>query len=160
MQDELLKFRYAVEEDTALILRFIKLLASYENMEDEVIATEKLLQEWIFKKNKSNVIFAMISDIEIGFALFSYNFSTFLGKSGIYLEDLFILPEYRRKGYGKAFMRHLAQIAIEQGYGRLEWCCLNWNIDSINFYLSLDAKVLNDRTSYQITGESLKKLAN
>lgn len=120
MQDELLKFRYAVEEDTALILRFIKLLASYENMEDEVIATEKLLQEWIFKKNKSNVIFAMISDIEIGFALFSYNFSTFLGKSGIYLEDLFILPEYRRKGYGKAFMRHLAQIAIEQGYGRLE----------------------------------------
>ena len=70
------------------------------------------------------------------------------------------MPEYRRKGYGKAFMRHLAQIAIEQGYGRLEWCCLNWNIDSINFYLSLDAKVLNDRTSYQITGESLKKLAN
>ncbi len=154
-----LSFRYAVKEDIAIILFFIKELASYEKMLDEVIATEETLDEWLFTKKKAEVIFAVKDGKEIGFALFFHNFSTFLGRSGIYLEDLYVLPEYRGEGYGKAILRELARIAIERGCGRLEWWCLDWNKPSIDFYVSLGAEPMEDWTVYRIAGNILKELA-
>ena len=139
-----LTFRYATERDVSQILYFIKELASYEKMLGEVVATEELLQEWIFDKKKAEVIFAMENGGEIGFALFFHNFSTFLGRSGVYLEDLYVKPECRGKGYGKALLKELARIAVERGCGRLEWWCLDWNQPSIDFYLSLGAEPMED----------------
>ncbi len=156
---ETLNFRYATETDTALILEFIRELAKYENMLDEVIATEDLLKEWIFEKKKAEVIFALEDGKEVGFALFFHNFSTFLGRAGIYLEDLFVKPEYRGKGYGKGLLKKLAQIAEERGCGRIEWWCLDWNKPSIDFYLSLGAEPMDEWTTYRIAGETLDKLA-
>jgi GNAT superfamily N-acetyltransferase len=158
MTDEL-TFRFADENDTGKILFFIKELANYEKMSEEVVATEELLREWIFEKKKAEVLFAMIDDEEIGFALFFHNFSTFLGRAGMYLEDLFVLPQYRNKGYGKAMFVHLAGIAADRGCGRLEWWCLDWNRPSIDFYMSLGAKPMDDWTVYRIAGETLKNLA-
>lgn len=154
-----LTFRYAQKNDVKLILRFIKGLAEYEKMAADVVATEALLEEWIFDKQKAEVIFACEDGKEVGFALFFHNFSTFLGRAGIYLEDLFVLPEHRNKGYGKALLKELAKITVERGCGRLEWCCLDWNKPSIDFYLSLGAKPLEDWTIYRLTGETLKTLA-
>lgn len=154
-----LNFRYATETDNALILEFIRELAKYENMLDEVVATEELLREWIFEKKKAEVIFALEDGKEVGFALFFQNFSTFLGRAGIYLEDLFVKPEYRGKGYGKGLLKKLAQIAKERGCGRLEWWCLDWNKPSIDFYLSLGAEPMDEWTTYRIAGETLNKLA-
>lgn len=152
-------FRYAERSDVGLILRFIKALAAYEKMLDEVVADEKLLEEWIFDKQKAEVIFALEGTKEVGFALFFHNFSTFLGRAGLYLEDLFVLPEYRGKGYGKALLKKLAAIAVERGCGRLEWWCLDWNKPSIDFYVSLGAKPMSDWTVYRITGDTLLQLA-
>lgn len=152
-------FRYAEEKDIALILQFIKELATYEKMSDEVVATESLLQKWIFVKKKAEVIFALDGDTEVGFALFFHNFSTFLGRAGIYLEDLYVRPEYRGKGYGKGLLKKLAQIAVERDCGRLEWWCLDWNKPSIDFYLSLDAEPMKDWTVYRIAGKTLKSMA-
>lgn len=151
-------YRFAKEEDAALILRFIKALAEYEKMEDEVVATEELLREWLFEKKKAEVIFAMEGEKEVGFALFFHNFSTFLGRAGIYLEDLFVLPEYRGKGYGKGLIKTLAEIAVARGCGRLEWWCLDWNKPGIDFYLSLGAQPMSDWTTYRIAGEILSEL--
>lgn len=158
MEDKLI-FRSAERKDTPLILQFIKKLAKYEKMENEVVADEKTLESWIFDKQKAEVIFAVLNGKEIGFALFFHNFSTFLGKAGIYLEDLFIEPEYRGKGYGKALLKKLASIAVERGCGRLEWWCLDWNKQSIDFYLSMGAEPMKDWTTYRITGDTLKTLA-
>ena len=155
----MLSFRYAQREDTALILKFIRALADYEHMLDEVVADEKLLEEWIFDKQKAEVIFAVEDGVEVGFALFFHNFSTFLGRAGLYLEDLFVLPEHRGKGYGKAILKKLAAIAVERGCGRLEWWCLDWNKPSIDFYLSLGAQPMSDWTVYRITGDTLTALA-
>ena len=156
---EKILFRYATEKDSKLILHFIKELASYEKMLDEVVATEELLNEWIFEK-KAEVIFAMDDNKEIGFALFFHNFSTFLGRSGIYLEDLYVSPEYRGKGVGKKILKELARIALDRGCGRLEWWCLDWNQTSIDFYLSLGAEAMNDWTVYRIAGDTLSELAD
>ena len=156
---EKLSFRFASAEDCGKILFFIRELASYEKMSDEVVATEELLREWLFEKQIAEVIFACADGKEIGFALFFHNYSTFLGRAGIYLEDLYILPEYRGKGYGKAMLKELARIAVERGCGRLEWWCLDWNQPSIDFYLSLGAVPMKDWTVYRITGDTLKKLA-
>lgn len=156
MQDKQLTFRFAEREDTPLVLKFIKDLAKYEEMESEVVATESDLEEWIFDKQKAEVIFAMVNSDEIGFALFFHNFSTFLGRAGIYLEDLYILPEYRGNGYGKCMLQKLAQIAVERGCGRLEWWCLDWNQPSIDFYLSLGAEPMKDWTVYRLAGDTLK----
>lgn len=142
-----------------MILDFIKELAAYEKMLDEVIADEKTLTEWIFDKQKAEVIFLMEEDVEVGFALFFHNFSTFLGRAGIYLEDLYVRPEYRGKGYGKAILKKLASIAVERGCGRLEWWCLDWNKPSIDFYLSLGAKQMGDWTVYRIAGNTLTGMA-
>ena len=152
-------FRFAQEKDTALILYFIKELAKYEKMLDDVVATEEILKEWIFEKGKAEVIFALEDGKEVGFALFFHNFSTFLGRSGLYLEDLFVKPEFRGKGYGKALLKKLAQIAVERGCGRFEWSCLDWNKPSIDVYLSLGAKPMEDWTVYRLTGEALAKMA-
>ena len=151
-------FRYAERKDVNLILQFIKELADYEKMLDEVVATPELLEEWIFDKNKAEVIFVLEDSKEVGFALFFHNFSTFLGRSGIYLEDLYVKPECRGKGYGKALLTKLAQIAVERGCGRLEWWCLDWNQKSIDFYKSMGAVPMSDWTVYRIAGETLQKL--
>ena len=156
---EQMQFRFAEEKDVPLILQFIKDLAEYEHMLDEVVATEALLTEWIFQKEKAEVIFVLEDGQEVGFALFFHNFSTFLGRAGIYLEDLYVKPEYRHKGYGKGLLKKLAQIAIERGCGRLEWWCLDWNQPSIDFYLSLGAEPMEDWTVYRIAGDTLQKLA-
>ena len=153
------EFRYAKDTDVKLILYFIKELATYENMLDEVVATPELLQEWIFVKKKAEVIFAVVEGKEIGIALFFHNFSTFVGRAGIYLEDLFVLPEYRGKGYGKAIFKRLAQIALERGCGRLEWSCLDWNQPSIDFYLSLGAQQMTEWTAYRVEGKTLNNMA-
>jgi len=155
-----LTFRAAEEKDTAKILSFIRGLAEYEKMENEVVATEALLREWLFEKKKAEVIFPVADGKEIGFALFFHNFSTFLGRAGLYLEDLYILPEYRGRGYGKATLCQLARIAVSRGCGRLEWCCLDWNRPSIDFYLSLGAKPMDEWTTYRLAGDTLKRLAD
>ncbi len=152
-------FRFADENDAALILGFIRELAEYEKMIDQVIATEELLKDWIFEKKQAEVIFALEDGFEVGFALFFHNFSTFLGRAGIYLEDLYVKPEYRGKGYGKALLKKLAQIAAERQCGRLEWWCLDWNRPSIDFYLSLGAEPMKDWTVYRIAGDTLASLA-
>lgn len=152
-------FRFAERKDVPLILYFIKELADYEKMLDEVVATEEILEQWLFEKNKAEVIFSMEDGVETGFALFFHNFSTFLGRSGVYLEDLYVRPEYRGKGYGKGLLKKLAEIAVERGCGRLEWWCLDWNRPSIDFYLSLGAQPMEDWTVYRIAGDTLKQLA-
>lgn len=152
-------FRFAKENDCKKILYFINQLAEYEKMSDDVVATEELLKEWIFEKKKAEVIFALENEKEVGFALFFHNFSTFLGRAGIYLEDLFVLPEYRGKGYGKGLLKQLAQIAVDRGCGRLEWSCLDWNKPSIDFYLSLGAVPMEEWTVYRLTGDTLTKMA-
>lgn len=156
---ENITFRFAEEKDVPVILGFIKELADYEKMLDEVIADEALLREWIFEKKKAEVIFALIDGNEAGFALFFHNFSTFLGRAGIYLEDLYVKPEHRGKGLGKGLLKQLAKIATERGCGRLEWSCLDWNKPSIDFYLSLGATPMNDWTVYRLTGDTLRKMA-
>ena len=151
--------RKATKEDVGLILSFIRGLAEYEKMTDQMVATEELMEEWLFEKQIAEVLFAVEDGKEVGFALFFHNFSTFLGRAGIYLEDLFVLPEYRGRGFGKALLRKLAQTAVERGCGRLEWACLDWNKPSIDFYLSLGAKPLDDWTVYRLTGDTLRKMA-
>ncbi len=155
-----ISFRPALPEDCPLILSFIKALAEYEKMSDQVVATEELLKEWIFEKGKAEVIFPVVDGEEVGFALFFHNFSTFLGRAGIYLEDLFIKPEHRGKGYGKATLQQLGRIALERRCGRLEWACLDWNRPSIDFYLSLGAKPMDEWTVYRLAGDSLRGLEN
>ena len=154
-----LTFRMAESEDTAKILRFIRLLAEYEHMADHVVATEDELRRQLFDDHRAEVLFALLDGEEIGFALFFHNFSTFLGRAGLYLEDLFVLPEYRGRGYGKAIFRELARIAVERRCGRMEWWCLDWNEPSIRFYKSLGAEPMDQWTVYRLTGETLRKLA-
>ena len=141
-----------------LILEFIRELADYEQMLDQVVATPELLDEWLFDRQKAEVIFALADGQEVGFALFFHNFSTFLGRGGIYLEDLFVRPAWRGRGYGKALIQKLAALALERGCGRLEWSCLDWNQPSIDFYLSMGAKPMSDWTVYRITGERLLEM--
>jgi len=152
-------FRMADRNDVGKILFFIRQLAEYEKMSDEVVATESILEEWIFEKQRAEVVFAMDNGQEVGFALFFHNFSTFLGRSGLYLEDLFVLPQYRGRGYGKGLLKHLASIAVERGCGRMEWVCLDWNKPSIDFYRSLGAEPMNEWTIYRLAGKILEAAA-
>lgn len=151
--------RYAEPSDSALIVQLIKELARYEQLEHEVVASEELLQEWLFEKAKAEVIFVEVDEEVVGFALFFHNFSTFLGRCGIYLEDLYIRPEFRGNGYGKALLKRLAAIAVERKCGRLEWWCLDWNKSSIAFYTSMGAKPMDDWTVYRVDKEALPQLA-
>ena len=154
-----MEYRFADPADCGIILGFIRELAEYEHMADEVVATEELLREWIFEKKKAEVIFALENGEPVGFALFFHNFSTFLGRAGIYLEDLYVKPGHRGKGFGKGLLKQLAKITVERGCGRLEWYCLDWNRPSIDFYRSLGAEPLDEWTTYRLTGDTLKKMA-
>ena len=154
-----LSFRNAEKNDISLILHFIKELASYEKLLNEVIATEDILNHWIFEEKKAEVLFVLENNKEIGFALFFHNFSTFVGRAGLYVEDVYIMPEYRKKGYGKAVFKKLAQIAVERGCGRMEWSCLNWNKPSIDFYTHIGAVPMSEWTVYRLTQDKIKKLA-
>ena len=151
VKNEHFNIRFAVREDVPLILDFIKRLADYEHLLDEVIATEEILELWIFDKKKAEVIIAEEDGEPVGFALFFHNFSTFLGRAGVYLEDLFVIPEKR----GKALLQKLAQIAVDRGCGRLEWWCLDWNESSIDFYKKLGAVSMDEWTVYRIAGNRL-----
>jgi len=155
----MITIRFATETECGIILDFILQLAEYENMSDQVVATEELLREWIFEKQKAEVLLACKGTQPVGFALFFHNFSTFLGRAGIYLEDLFVLPEYRGIGYGKALLKRLAQITVERDCGRLEWACLDWNKPSIAFYRSLGAAPMDEWTVYRLTGDTLTTMA-
>ena len=150
-----IQFRFATPQDIPQILTYIKGLAEYEKMSDQVVATEELLQEWLFDKKKAEVLLAEYQGNPAGFALFFHNFSTFLGRAGIYLEDLYVLPEYRGKGLGKGLLKKLAAIAVERGCGRLEWSCLDWNQPSIDFYRSMGAVPMEEWTVYRLTGQTL-----
>jgi GNAT superfamily N-acetyltransferase len=129
-------------------------------MLDDVVATEEILKEWLFERRVAEAFFALEGETEVGFALYFHNFSTFLGRGGIYLEDLFVLPEHRGKGYGKAILSRLAQIARARGCGRLDFACLNWNQPSIDVYLSLGAEPMNEWKVYRFSGEALHALAS
>ena len=151
-------FRPAVPGDEELILSFIRALADYEHMSDQVVATPQLLREWLFEKKTAEVIFAEAEGKAVGYALFFYNFSTFLGRAGIYLEDLIVLPQERGHGYGKALLKELARITVERGCGRLEWACLDWNRPSIDFYTKkMRAVPMDEWTVYRLTGETLEE---
>ena len=149
---------FAERKDTGTILQFIKELADYEHMLNEVVADIGTLEHWLFDEKKAEVIFAVENGEKVGFALFFHNFSTFLGRAGIYLEDLYVKPEYRGRGFGKALLTELARIAVIRGCGRLEGWCLDWNRPSIDFYRSMGAEPMDDWTVYRISGETLKKL--
>lgn len=152
-------FRKAEREDTGKILAFIYELAEYEHMTDQVAADEEILNEWLFDKKAAEVLFILNDDgQEVGYMLFFRNFSTFLGKAGIYLEDLYVRPEFRGKGFGKAGLKELARIAVKEGCGRVEWSCLDWNEPSIKFYLSLGAVPMSEWTVYRLSGDALKNM--
>lgn len=153
-------FRPAVPGDEELILSFIRALADYEHMSDQVEATPAILREWLFEKKTAEVIFAEAEGKAVGYALFFHNFSTFLGRAGVYLEDLFVLPGERGKGYGKALLKELARITAERDCGRLEWACLDWNKPSIDFYTKkMRAVPMDEWTVYRLTGETLEEAA-
>lgn len=154
------KLRFAESDDVALILQFIKELAEYEEMQNEVVATEEILRESLFERRIAEVIIGEFQNKPVGFALFFYNFSTFLGRPGIYLEDLFVRPEMRGKGIGKIMLSFLAKLAVDRKCGRLEWWCLDWNQPSIDFYKHLGAAPMDDWTVYRLCNEELNTLAN
>lgn len=151
--------RLATIEDAALILDFIKDLAQYEHMSDQVVATEELLLDTIFKQKKAEVLIGEYQEKPVAFALFFHNFSTFLGRPGIYLEDLYVKEAYRSMGFGKRILTHLAGLAKERNCGRLEWACLDWNAPSIGFYKSLGSTPMEDWTVYRLQGEALDRMA-
>ncbi len=151
--------RQATERDVEKILYFLRNLAAYQKMTDDVAVTEDELKEWLFHRRVAEVILAEEDDHEVGVAIFYTHFATFIGRGGLYIEDLYVSPEYRGKGYGKALFRRLAQIAVERDYCRLEWRCLNWNQSSIDFYHSLGARELDDWTTFNLSGQAISALA-
>ena len=151
--------RPAKPDDAGVILDLIRRLAAYERCEKDVVADEATLRHSLFVERSAEAVLAEEAGLVVGFALFFHNFSTFLGRAGIYLEDLFVLPEYRGKGYGKALLKKLAQITVERGCGRLEWACLDWNQPSIDFYRSLGAVPMDEWTTYRLTGDTLLEMA-
>ncbi len=157
---EPLRIRFATVADVSLILTLIHGLAEYERLPDEAVATEADLRASLFgERPAAEVLIAEVGDDPAGFALFFHNYSTFLGKRGLYLEDLFVFPAHRGRGIGRALMRHLAQLAVERNCGRFEWWVLDWNESAIRFYESLGARAMSDWTVYRLTGDSLERLA-
>ena len=154
------RIRFAQESDVGLILKFIKELADYEELLHEVVATEEILMESLFVKKQAEVIIGEYKGEPAGFALFFHNFSTFLGKANLYLEDLYVDPAFRGKGLGKTLLSCLGRIAVERGCERLDWWCLDWNKSSIDFYLQMGAKPMDEWTVYRVDGENLPKLAD
>jgi len=159
MHADAFHIRQAVPADVKLILQFIQKLGAYEKLSHEVVATEEKLHKTLFEQRMAEVIIGEYQGAPVGFALFFHNYSTFLGQAGIYLEDLFVDPEMRGKGFGKKLLSHLAKLAVERDCGRLEWSCLDWNEPSICFYKKLGAKPLEDWTIFRATGDTLREMA-
>ncbi len=158
--NETLRIERATPRDVPLILQLIKALAEYERMSNDVVANEDSLRETLFGAHPSaEVVIGYAGDEPAGFALFFHNYSTFLGKPGLYLEDLFVVPAFRGRGYGKALLRHLATLAVERGCGRFEWSVLDWNEPAIGFYKKLGAKPMDTWTIFRVTGDALQDLA-
>lgn len=158
--DTPVRFRFAERGDTPLVLEFIIELARYEKLEDQVVADVETLERELFDEGGAQVLIAEIDGQPVGFALFFHNFSTFLGRRGLYLEDLYVRPAWRGRGIGRALLARLARIACERGCGRLEWWCLDWNESSIGFYRSLGAEAMDEWTVYRIAGDTLRHLAH
>lgn len=153
-----LQIRNAQVNDIPTLIALIQELADYEKLSKEAVATEDLLKYWLFEKERAEALILEVDQIVIGFALYFHNFSTFLGKAGLYLEDLYIKPDYRHKGYGKQVFKYLAKLTLERACGRMEWSVLDWNTPSIQFYQSLGAKPMDEWTSYRLTEKELKAL--
>ena len=153
------RIRTAEAADTGLILQFIRELAEYEQLLDEVVATEEILRGSLFEKRQAHVIIGEYKGEPVGFALYFHNFSTFLGRANIYLEDLYIREAFRGLGLGRAMFACLAAITLESGGGRLEWWCLDWNEPSIAFYKRMGARAMDEWTVYRVAGDALDKLA-
>ena len=151
--------RFATPGDVPVILQLIRELAEYEKLLHLVVADEKLLEEWLFQKKVAEVTVGEVENTVIGFSLFFHNFSTFLGKPGIYIEDIYVKKEYRHRGYGKSFFRFIARLAMDRGCGRIEWSVLDWNEPAIRFYQGLGAKPLHEWTVYRVTADGIKNLA-
>ncbi|RCX20118.1 L-amino acid N-acyltransferase YncA [Anaerobacterium chartisolvens] len=154
------KLRFAEEADVSLILEFIKELAEYENLLDQVKATQETLRESIFKRRVAEVVIAEYENRPVGYVLFFHNFSTFEGLPGIYIEDLYVRPELRGKGLGKLLLSFMAELAVERNCARLEWACLDWNEPSISFYKKMGAAAMDEWTVYRVSGRALNDLAN
>lgn len=152
------KIRFAGAEDVPLILKFIKDLAEYEKMSDEVFANEEMLENSLFKEKRAEVIFGEYKGEPVAFALFFHNFSTFVGRSGLYLEDIYVNEDMRGLGFGKILLSFLAKLACERKCGRFEWCCLKWNKPSIEFYKSMGAKTMDEWVTLRVDGEELREL--
>ena len=157
--NEHILLRFAEEKDIAVILGFIRGLAEYEHLLDTVKIKEADINEYVFEKKLIEVVIGEYDGTPAGFALFFHNFSTFLGRPGIFIEDIFVKPEFRGKGLGKILFSFLAKIAVERKCGRLEWACLDWNKPSIEFYKSQGAQAMDEWTIYRITGDGINKLA-
>jgi len=157
--DEHILLRFGEEKDTSLILEFIRGLAEYEHLLDTVKIDETALKKYLFEKKLIEVVIGEYDGTPAGFALFFHNFSTFVGKPGIFIEDLFVKPEFRGKGLGKIFFSFLAKIAVERNCGRLEWLCLDWNKPSIEFYKKQGAKAMDEWVTFRVTGDDISKLA-
>lgn len=156
----MIRVREAAGDDVPLILSFIRELAEYEKLSHEVVATEESLRETLFGERRyAEVLIAEQDEAQAGFALFFHNYSTFLGKPGIYLEDLYVRPEFRGDGIGRALLARLARLAVERDCGRLEWWVLDWNEPSIGFYKKIGAVPMDEWTVYRLTGEALEELA-
>ena len=152
--------RPAQPGEEGLVLEFIKRLAEYEKCADEVVADEATLRHSLFEERSAEVVFAKEDGVVIGFALFFHNFSTFVGRKGLYLEDLFIIPEKRGKGYGKALLKYMANLAVERNCGRMEWICLDWNKPALKVYRSIGAIPMDEWTVQRLNEETLKQFAS
>ena len=153
-----LQIRNAQVNDIPTLIALIQELADYEKLSKEAVATEDLLKYWLFEKERAEALILEVDQIVIGFALYFHNFSTFLGKAGLYLEDLYIKSDYRHKGYGKQVFKYLAKLTLERACGRMEWSVLDWNTPSIQFYQNLGAKPMDEWTTYRLTEKELKAL--
>lgn len=154
----MMTIRQAIQEDLPQVLAFIIELAEYEHLQQEVVATLESMDHWLFVEKKATVLFCCEDEKPVGFALYFYNYSTWQGRCGLYIEDLYIQRPFRGKGYGKALIGHVASLAVEEGCARVEWVCLDWNKMSIDFYRSLGAVSMDGWSTYRLSGEDLKRL--
>jgi GNAT superfamily N-acetyltransferase len=154
------RLHHATENELPIVLALIKDLAEYEKLSHAVVATEKTLRESLFERRAAEAVIGYAGDEPAGFAIYFRTFSTFLGVPGMYLEDLYVIPKFRRQGLGHQLLTHLARIADERGYGRIEWSVLDWNELAINFYKSLGATAMDEWTVFRLSGDPLRKLAN
>jgi|ETN01SMinimDraft_1059929.scaffolds.fasta_scaffold190203_1 ribosomal protein S18 acetylase RimI-like enzyme len=160
MASDSLKIRPATEADVQLLVEFIRALAEYEKLLDEVVASKEIVRESLFgEKTVAEALIGEWQGESASFAVYFQNFSTFTGRAGLYLEDLFVKPEYRQRGIGKLMLKHLAKIAVERGCPRFEWIALDWNEPAIKFYEGLGARQLTDKRYFRMSGEALKQLA-